>query len=273
MVKKCYYLEKDAQIKKEKLKYKEEGFEIYKKRCTEREGTNIPLSNKIISKTIEMKIRDYRRNAFLNRLVANYINPKENRMPSLVFDFRFVNDLANVIPLKSIERQFNLLIGNNMKVSDPFQLHLYNFNQYSKLYSCFEPNLFESNFVNVHEHSYMDDFPHKNLVYLNKDARDYMLEYDPTKTYIIGSMIDDGKQTYRYASMTQARKDDIACMRLPLEKYVKYINALLLLWCTINCLFCFKVTNKCFNYNIIWSNLQRKCQIFMDKKTEFILGK
>ena len=233
VIKQCYYLKKDAHIKKEKLKYKQEGFDIYKKRCAELEGTNIPLSNSIVSKNNEVKIRDYRRNAFLNQLVANYINPKESRMPSLVFDFRFVNDITSPIPLKSIERQFSHLIGNNMKISDPFHLHFYNFKQHSKLYSRFEPNLFESNFVSVHEHSYMDDFRRNDLVYLSRDAGMYMLEYDPSKTYIIRSTIEDGKKETRHASSTQAKKDGIACMRLPLEQYVKYTNALLLLCCML----------------------------------------
>ena len=49
-----------------------------------------------------------------------------------------------------------------------------------------------------------------------------MRRYDPERVYIIGNIIDSGDKSDSYASYTQAKKDGIECMRLPIDENIKW---------------------------------------------------
>ena len=57
------------------------------------------------------------------------------------------------------------------------------------------------------------------MIYLSGDADEEMEEYDPTKIYIIGGLVDHNS----LKNITQAKADDlkIKSQKLPLQKYVK----------------------------------------------------
>ena len=81
----------------------------------------------------------------------------------------------------------------------------------------------DTNLVQRTSQSYTDIFPKNKLVYLSKDSKRVMTEYDPEKVYIIGNIIDTACEDDAYASYTQARKDGIECLRLPIDENIKYI--------------------------------------------------
>lgn len=79
----------------------------------------------------------------------------------------------------------------------------------------------DKNLVNDTAKSYTELFPKEQLVYLSKDSHKTMYKYNPDKVYIIGNIIDSGYQLDQFASYTQAKKDGIECLRLPLDEYIK----------------------------------------------------
>ena len=70
--------------------------------------------------------------------------------------------------------------------------------------------------------SYTELFPKEKLIYLSKDSKKLMTHYDPEKVYIIGSLIDTADPLDKFASYSQAKIDNIECLRLPLDQYIKY---------------------------------------------------
>ena len=79
-----------------------------------------------------------------------------------------------------------------------------------------------SNFIDVYEHNYSRDFDKRDLIYLSADAKDEIEYFDPTKTYIIGSIIDEGTPKFKFASITTARREGIRVQKLPLDRYIRY---------------------------------------------------
>jgi ribonuclease P protein 1 len=146
-----------------------------------------------------------------------------NNSPSLVFDFRFEHKLKSISIQKSLNRQIAEVININRGSSEPFQLHFCNLDKNGWFYTNYGQILaFDSNMVFETSKSYMDIFPREKLVYLSRDAKSTMDYFDPNKVYIIGAIIDKGPKDFLYASYGQAKKDNIVCQRLPLEKYVKF---------------------------------------------------
>jgi hypothetical protein len=72
----------------------------------------------------------------------------------------------------------------------------------------------------------LDIFPRDQLIYLSKDAKQPIREFNPNKTYIIGSIIDSNNSKDHFATYSQAKMDNIPSYRLPLDENVKYIRLL-----------------------------------------------
>lgn len=211
-----------AEEKKIKEKQKQETHAANKKLLDENfKGplTSYPGHNsfmKIISSSQE---KFFYRNKVLSSI--------RNNSPNIVFDWRYKIDDPTYI--NSLNRQFiHILNYNNIHSSEPFQIHFCNYNYNSKYNQRFGTKTesgkrqIDYNLIMETEKSYMDLFPKEKLVYLSNDSRVEMKAYDPEKVYIIGVIIDKKDNEFNYASYTQAKKDGIACERLPIESFVKY---------------------------------------------------
>jgi hypothetical protein len=146
-----------------------------------------------------------------------------NDDPKIVFDFRFLPKHTREDKVTSVYRQMIDIIWHNREVArSPTQILFCNYQTDAKFHQKFGKCLnMDSNLILESEKSYLDLFPRENLVYLSRDAKTVMKAYDPEKIYIVGSIIDDGRDTFKYSSLNQAQMDGIACERMPLERYVK----------------------------------------------------
>jgi hypothetical protein len=223
MVKKSYYVKKDEIEHEARKKHVEEKIKINLERIARFKGTNMPSFNQIIPPNTHQKYENSLRLRLLNKHIAAHINPRENRLPKIIFDFRYMKDLTSLIAVKSTLRQYNECFWVNMHARDTFKIEFYNYFQDTILHKNFTDfeQLMSNHFVDTYDHNYLQDYNKNDLIYLSGDSKQTMEYYDPTKTYIIGSCIDDGTSKYKYCSFTTAKKEGIKALKLPLDKYFK----------------------------------------------------
>jgi len=71
--------------------------------------------------------------------------------------------------------------------------------------------------VTVTEKSYLDLYPKQDLIYLSPDAHNTLSHFDANKIYILGGIVD--KYGEEPLTLTKAKKEGIACYKLPLDRY------------------------------------------------------
>lgn len=142
--------------------------------------------------------------------------------PSIVFDFRYEKFHEKRFLLASLYRQYAEIVSFNRKAPEPFQIYFCNYNSTSYYHQKYSSNInYDENLIIETEKSYMDLFPKEKIVYLSKDATNTMKSYNPDKVYVIGSIIDSGFKEDRFASYSQAKRDGVECLRLPIDENVK----------------------------------------------------
>lgn len=172
--------------------------------------TNYPGHSTFMGRIDSTSMRRFYQNRVLTSLVTDE--------PSIVFDFRFVAQHKRLERIKSLYRQFIEIIGDNRIATRPFQMHFCNYDYSSEFHERFGDLLgLQPNLIQETSKSYLDVFDRSRLVYLSADSRKKMTEYDPNKVYVVGAMIDMSPGEFEYYSYSQAKKDGIACERLPIE--------------------------------------------------------
>ncbi len=142
--------------------------------------------------------------------------------PSIVFDFRYATFHAKRYLLPSLYRQYVEIVHANRLAAEPFQIHFCNYNKDGPFHKAYSTQIsYDENLIFETEKSYLDLFPKDKLVYLSKDASKPLKTFDPNRVYIVGSIIDSGLREDRLASYSQAKRDGIECVRLPLDENVK----------------------------------------------------
>ena len=162
------------------------------------------------------------RKKFINKLVAEHVNPTENKLPSLIFDFRYMrNQFPSFFFLQTAIEEFYSTVSVNNRSHYPFKIKLYNYFEDTDFHKDFPNtvNFLDYNLIDVYSQSYLVDFPKEQLVYLSKDAEQPMEEYDASKTYIIGSIIEH-MPNQKLASLYTAKAEKIVCQHLPINKYM-----------------------------------------------------
>jgi ribonuclease P protein 1 len=177
--------------------------------------TNYPGKGMFLRRQGDLQTRMFYRGKVLSAII--------NDDPKIVFDFRFLPKQTRTEHVVSVYRQLIEVIHHNREVAhSSTQVHFCNYQSDSKFNQRFGPALgLDENLLFETEKSYTDLFPKEKLVYLSRDAKHTMQDFDPEKIYIIGCIVDDGKDTFKYSSVNQAQMDGIRCERLPLERYVK----------------------------------------------------
>lgn len=125
---------------------------------------------------------------------------------------------------KNAAKQLMLLFADNRLDTEPFDLHFCNANPRGMVMQALHrhiPTLYEPSFpLNVHEESYLDLFPRKNLVYLTPHCRNDLLEYSHDDIYIVGAMVD--KMNNEPLSLAKAKAQGLRMARLPLDHYLQW---------------------------------------------------
>ncbi len=149
-----------------------------------------------------------------------------NNEPSIVIDCRYLAMHSRDDVKLSIEKQFKKIIDANgdEKNKTCFQLHFCNYPIKSEFHKRFGSQLgLDENLVLETGRSYLDLFPKEELVYLSPNADTPMTEYDPSKVYIIGSIVDYEWKKFDMVTLDQAKKDGIACECLPIDQNLRYL--------------------------------------------------
>lgn len=176
--------------------------------------TNYPGNLSFLRRLDKKHFRDFLRQKLLASIRTD--------APSIVFDFRYdtFHDKRYLLP--SLYRQYVEIVYSNRMAPEPFQVHFCNYNTDGVFHKTYGKDInFDENLIQETNKSYLDLFPKEKLIYLSKDAGKPMKQYNPEKVYIIGSIIDSGLREDRFASYSQAKRDGIECLRLPIDENVK----------------------------------------------------
>lgn len=91
-------------------------------------------------------------------------------------------------------KQMTFVFGDNRIHKEPFNMHLCNVHMEGNFMKQFKkniPSISEPWFpLNIHQCSYLDLFPKKDLVYLTPHCREELSTYNHDAVYIVGCMVD-----------------------------------------------------------------------------------
>lgn len=119
-------------------------------------------------------------------------------------------------------RQLKHSFSENRYAQRPFVMHFCNMDINSELWKALRSQIPNINNVPIRLHSgdIMDVFPPEKLVYLSPDADQFMTEFNPDDFYVVGSIVDKGSQMP--LTLAKAKRLNIRCARLPLDRYIKF---------------------------------------------------
>ena len=142
----------------------------------------------------------------------------------LVIDMRFHKEKSQ--GSVSLMRQMLLLMRNNFDSPFPFHLVLSNFEKNTEFYEKVWKKSTIANIDNVIINSekplhYLEpEVKSEDLIYLTPDAAPVMHEFDHSKVYVIGGLVDRYAQKYR--TKTISKTESINAVRLPLHLYLRW---------------------------------------------------
>lgn len=143
--------------------------------------------------------------------------------PTIIYDLDYEQYMTR-IELFNCVKQLVLSFAVNRTHDNPVNLYFCNANSSARLMQLVQrsiPTIYDNDFpLNVTSQSYLDIFDKKSLVYLTPNSHHTLTEYDPSKVYIIGALVD--KANPRPLSLAKAKKEGIQTAKLPLDKYLKW---------------------------------------------------
>ena len=141
--------------------------------------------------------------------------------PVLCFDFDYEFNVMSELELSNLGKQIQICYGENKAAADPFHLHFCNLREGSLNQKYLQKHFvnYENIILTSTEDSYLEHYPHEDLVYLSPNAPNVMTRYDPTKVYIIGGLVD--KSVEQKLSVAKAKKEKITHLKLPLDTHLK----------------------------------------------------
>ncbi|OCT95181.1 tRNA methyltransferase 10 homolog C [Xenopus laevis] len=113
--------------------------------------------------------------------------------------------------------------GWNRRNADPFHIYFCNLQSggpYHKELVKRYMGAWDNIFITATDKPHVEMFPKEQLVYLTADSPNELIHFDPTKIYIIGSLVDKCQQTG--LSLANAKRLNLATARLPLDRYLKW---------------------------------------------------
>jgi len=145
----------------------------------------------------------------------------------LVIDLTFLKNMSMQQAKSLFFRELNFAFKSNMDAREPFVMYLTNFDpkcpKCNLLYKATTNSKKDDFPVIVTEKSYLDLFPHENLLYLTPDSKNDLIKYDADDIYIIGGLIDTtgridvSPKSIPY-TLSAAKKEGIRHARLPMKR-------------------------------------------------------
>ncbi|KAJ1116948.1 hypothetical protein NDU88_005150 [Pleurodeles waltl] len=183
-------------------------------------------SEHTIEKEDETDIRNTYFLQFWHKNIDNQYNSKAAQAmifgQPLIFDMSYSSYMSQ----RELENTVSQLMeseGWNRRSPDPFHIHFCNLQRdgsYHKELVKRYQGAWERLFLSSTEKSHIDIFPAHELVYLTADSPNVMKTFEHDKVYIIGSLVDKSQQTA--LSLANAKRLNLATLRLPLEKYLQW---------------------------------------------------
>lgn len=141
----------------------------------------------------------------------------------LVFDMSYDSNMSRQ-ELENTASQLMEVEGWNRRAINPFHLHYCNLQPgggYMKeLLKRYGKEAWERLLVTTTERQHVDVFPREELVYLTADSPNILHNFDHSKVYIIGAIVDRSIQSG--LSLANAKRLKLATARLPLDQYLDW---------------------------------------------------
>lgn len=141
----------------------------------------------------------------------------------LVFDMSYDSHMSK----REIENTVSQLMeveGWNRRATEPFHLHFCNLQSdgsyKQELLKRYGAEHWDRLLITSTEHQHVDLFPREQLVYLTADSPNVLRNFDHSKVYIIGALVDRSIQSG--VSMARAKRLKLATARLPLDEYLHW---------------------------------------------------
>ena len=153
----------------------------------------------------------------------------------LVIDLSFIKNLSMQQVKSLFYRELNFGFKYNAESREPFVIYLTNYDPKCPKCSIFKKaslSCSDDDYqVVITEKSYLDLFPHKNLLYLTPDSKNNLINYDANDVYIVGGIVDvassvsNNPHTVPY-TLSAAKKQGIRHARLPMKRTIGLANEL-----------------------------------------------
>lgn len=143
--------------------------------------------------------------------------------PSLIFDCGF-NDAMTKWELQDAARQLKHAFSDNRNHGQPFVMHVCNLKKDSYLWQSLRTQMKNIDTVPLrrHEGDITEVFEPEKLVYLSPDAEDELHAFNADDHYVVGTIVDKGTQMP--LTLAKAKRLNIRCARLPLQKYIRFFS-------------------------------------------------
>ncbi|XP_059204590.1 tRNA methyltransferase 10 homolog C [Centropristis striata] len=141
----------------------------------------------------------------------------------LVFDMSYESIMRRREMENAVEQMMETEAWNR-RATEPFHLHYCNLQAdgayYNEFLKRYDAETWDRLLITSTDKRHVDVFPHEQLVYLTADSPNVLHEFDHSKVYIIGALVDRSIQ--RGASMANAKRLNLATARLPLDRYLQW---------------------------------------------------
>ncbi|KAG7481620.1 hypothetical protein JOB18_000539 [Solea senegalensis] len=141
----------------------------------------------------------------------------------LVFDMSYDSSMSKR-ELENTVAQLMEVEAWNRRATEPFHLHFCNLETggaYEKeLVKRYSAETWDKLFITSTDRQHVDVFPRERLVYLTADSPNILHNFDHSKVYIIGSLVDRSIQSG--LSLANAKRLKLATARLPLDQFLHW---------------------------------------------------
>ncbi|XP_043092580.1 tRNA methyltransferase 10 homolog C [Puntigrus tetrazona] len=141
----------------------------------------------------------------------------------LVYDMSYEQQMSRQ-ELKNSVMQLMESEGCNRRAADPFHLHFCSLRPdgayLKELLRRYGEKTWEQLMITASEKTHLEMFPQRDLVYLTADSKQVLQEFDHSKVYIIGALVD--RSVHTGLSMANAKRQRLATARLPLDEYLNW---------------------------------------------------
>ncbi|XP_026060634.1 tRNA methyltransferase 10 homolog C [Carassius auratus] len=114
--------------------------------------------------------------------------------------------------------------GWNRRAADPFHLHFCGLQPdgayLHELRRRYGSHTWDRLLITATERTHLEMFPQKDLVYLTADSKQVLQEFDHSKVYILGAMVD--RSIHSGVSLANAKRLRLTTARLPLDEHLDW---------------------------------------------------